>query len=125
MKSKQEFTSVITLLVKAGHRCFKIQVSKTIGNFMRAKKDYVWFPSQQIIVSVDTNTTYQVRKGEDGLWYRRINRKNGWIQLGRTEHEIEFVNMIEPHYVRYLNDLIMEDTSNVESKGCSVQSSDS
>lgn len=112
MKGRQEdFTSVISLLFKAGHVGYKVNVPKAVGGFLRAKKDYVWFPALQIIIGVDTNTTFQIRRDDAG-WWCRVNRKNKWYAISgahATPAGDEFAKLIDVEYGKYLNKIMTEE----------------
>lgn len=105
---KEDFTSVVGLLIKAGHVGYKVNLQKPVGSFLRAKKDYIWFPSLQIIVAVDTNMTWQVRRDETG-WHYRVNRKNPWRPISGahgTSGGREFAQLIEVEYTKYINQIM-------------------
>ncbi len=124
--SSKDFTSVVGLLMKVGHKGFliKLEKGKGIGNILRAGKDYVWFPALQIIVMVDNNSCLQVRQDGDGNWFYRKGRKNAWWPISSDRNGAEFVKLIEPHYVRFINDVMLGD-ADAQPEGRGVQSDSS
>lgn len=123
MKATQkEFTSIVGLLIMAGHKGFRLKLEHGVGNVFRAKKDYVWFPGLQIVVMVDNNRCTQLRQS-DGLWFYRLGRKNQWYDILGRQGGSEFMKLIDPIYVRYLNDLMMGDPD-VKPEGRGAQSGD-
>jgi len=126
MKAKKEdFTSVVAHLLRAGNVGYKIHVAKSVGSFLKAKKDYVWFPALQVIISVDTNTTFQIRRDDDG-WWCRVNRKNRWYQVSGerlTPAGNEFAKLMDVEYGKYLNQIMTGDSDAI-AKRSSLQSGD-
>lgn len=121
--SSKDFTSVVSLLIKAGYTGFRVTLERGVGAHLRGGTNYVWFPALQIFVALDSNVTMQIRRDEEGEWWYRKNRKNKWEPMKDREGGKEFKKLIEPHYVKFLSDLMMG-AVNVKSEGCSLQSGD-
>lgn len=126
MKATQkDFTSVVGLLMKAGHVGMRVNLERSVGQIFKRRADYVWFPTLRVVVSVDSNSIVQVRRDGEGGWYFRRNRKNAWYNLSDINGGKAFVDLVEPHYVKFINDTMLGDADVPNPKGRSVQSGDS
>ncbi len=105
---KRHFTSVVALLMKAGHEGMMIKLVHPVGNAIR-KGNIVWFPGLQLVMEVDSNKSIQLQQDGEGRWIYRRGRKNHWYEVSALRGGVEFINLIGPHYVKYINDLMVGD----------------
>lgn len=103
----KDFTSVVGLLVKAGHQPRIMKLGSALGRMLTGYQEYAWFPALQIIMSVDSNECVQVRKVPDKGWCVKRNRKNGWFPCSNLPGGDKFAELMEPHYNEYLVNEIM------------------
>jgi hypothetical protein len=102
--SSKDYSSVVALLLKAKHKGWIVTLEKPVGGWFAAKHPFAWFPGAQLFIHVNTNRVYQMRQNGTGEWFVRKGRKNKWDEISRCSGGREFIDLITPYYVKYLND---------------------